>query len=170
MASNIEIKAVVDDREALAQRAAAIATDGPWHIFQRDTFFHCARQRLKLRDFGDATGELICYERGDAQGPALSTYQRSATADPNGLARVLAVANGVRAQVVKTRTLFMAGRTRIHFDVVEGLGDFMELEVVLGHDESPARGTAEAERLMAVLEIPDAARIERAYIDLLEAR
>lgn len=41
---------------------------------------------------------------------------------------------GIKGEVNKTRTLFIHERTRIHIDSVEGLGDFMELEVKLfGH-------------------------------------
>lgn len=38
---------------------------------------------------------------------------------------------GSEGIVAKTRTLFMVGQTRVHIDSVEGLGDFMELEVDL---------------------------------------
>ena len=61
MPRNIEIKARVDDLDALAARVAAIATSGPTAIAQDDTFFPCPAGRLKLRELADGTGQLIFY-------------------------------------------------------------------------------------------------------------
>ena len=36
---------------------------------------------------------------------------------------------GIKGDVKKTRYLYMVGQTRVHVDEVEGLGNFMELEV-----------------------------------------
>ena len=60
------------------------------------------------------------------------------------------------------------GNTRIHLDQVEGLGPFMELEVVLGPGQSDAEGQAIATELMETLGIAETDLIEVAYIDLLE--
>ena len=60
----------------------------------------------------------------------------------------------------------MAGQTRIHLDRVEGLGDFLELEVVLRDGQSDADGIAIAERLMAALDIAPSERLAGAYLDL----
>ena len=65
MPRNVEIKARVDDLDAVEARARTIATRGPEEIFQDDTFFACDRGRLKLRDFGDGRGQLIHYRRAD---------------------------------------------------------------------------------------------------------
>ena len=67
----------------------------------------------------------------------------------------------------KHRTLYIAGRTRIHLDAVENLGDFLELEVVLQDDEIPDAGIREAEDLMRRLGVDPSQLIERAYVDLL---
>ncbi|MES1949233.1 adenylate cyclase, class 2 [Salinisphaera sp. S4-8] len=169
MARNIEIKAAVADLDALKTRVAEIADAGPWRIEQHDIFFNCANGRLKLRCFADASAELIVYRRPDATGPKACDYERSPVSDPQSMRRLLARSNGVRGEVIKTRTLFMAGRTRIHLDHVTGLGDYMELEVVLGAEESIAQGRAEAEQLMRRLAIDDEALVDGAYIDLIEA-
>jgi predicted adenylyl cyclase CyaB len=68
--------------------------------------------------------------------------------------------------VRKHRTLYLAGRTRVHVDRVEGLGDFLELEVVLDDGESVDAGTREAENLMATLGIEASDLVQGAYVDL----
>jgi adenylate cyclase class IV len=114
MPRNIEIKARVDDLDALAARVAAIATSGPTAIAQDDTFLPCQVGR-----------------------------------------------------VIKQRTLYRVGCTRVHLDRVQGLGDFMELEVVLADDEPRRGGIDEAHALMARLGIAPQALVQGAYRDLL---
>ena len=167
MARNVEIKARVADRDALVRRAAAIATEGPVEIVQHDTFFRCDNGRLKLREFSDGRGELIFYRRADARGPKESFYVRSPTSSPDSLRESLTLAYGICGRVRKRRTLYLAGRTRIHVDRVEGLGDFVELEVVLAANESVDDGMREAYHLIAKLGIDVAALVEGAYVDLL---
>ena len=67
----------------------------------------------------------------------------------------------------KHRTLYLVGRTRVHLDRVEDLGDFLELEVVLSEAEPSELGVAEARGLMAALGISPEQLIEGAYLDLL---
>jgi predicted adenylyl cyclase CyaB len=167
MARNIEIKAHVMDLTALTARAAAIADEGPIEIRQDDTFFGCERGRLKLRAFSAEEGELIFYRRTDQEGPKESFYVRTPTRSPDSLREVLTLAYGEVGRVRKRRTLFMVGRTRIHLDEVEGLGDFLELEVVLRENESTDAGVREAEALMARLQVQPSQLIDRAYVDLL---
>lgn len=167
MARNIEIKARIASIEAVASKAAAVATEGPIEILQDDTFFRCDNGRLKLRAFSAASGELIFYRRPDQQGPKESFYLRSPTTEPDTLRELLALAYGQSGRVRKHRTLFLAGRTRIHLDRVEGLGDFLELEVVLGKDEASEVGVREAHEWMAALGVEPSQLIEGAYVDLL---
>ena len=61
----------------------------------------------------------------------------------------------------------MIGKTRVHLDRVEGLGHFLELEVVLSEDETAPSGMLVARKLMAEFGIEPAQLIEGAYIDLL---
>jgi adenylate cyclase class IV len=56
----------------------------------------------------------------------------------------------------------------VHLDEVEGLGTFVELEVVLGEAQTPEEGRIVAEELMGDLGIEAGDRVSGAYIDLLE--
>jgi predicted adenylyl cyclase CyaB len=168
MATNIEIKARVDDFEALRARVEALS-DKPLQIIpQEDTFFNTEKGRLKLRLLTPNRGYLIYYERPDQDGPKRSDYHLAETRDPENLKIALSLALGVRGVVRKTRYLYMAGQTRIHLDDVEGLGHFMELEVVLHEGQSDAEGQATAEDLMRRLGVREDALLEGAYMDLIE--
>jgi adenylate cyclase class IV len=167
MARNVEVKARIGSVESLLPGARALA-DGPEELIEQDdTFFACAHGRLKLRDFGDGSGELIHYERANTEGPKLSDYVRAPTTDPAALREALTRALGVIGRVRKMRWLLMAGKTRIHLDRVEGLGDFIELEVVLRSEQSVTDGEAIAEALMDQLGIARDQRLAGAYLDLL---
>ena len=171
MARNIEIKARIASVDALLPRARAIA-DGPEQVLEQDdTFFVCAHGRLKLREFADGRAELIHYQRADTAGPKLSDYVRVPVPVPDSAAlrEALARSNGVLGRVRKTRWLLLAGQTRIHLDRVEGLGDFLELEVVLHDEQREADGVAIAEALLAQLGVQGAQRLAGAYLDLLAA-
>ncbi len=167
MPRNIEIKARIQDIDVISERVAPLATEGPVEIAQDDSFFRCPSGRLKLRAFADGTGELIFYRRADQQGPKTSFYLRTPTSDPAGLREALSLAYGQTGRVVKQRTLFLIGRTRVHLDRVEGLGNFLELEVVLQDHETTEAGAEEAASLMRELGIPAAELVDKAYVDLL---
>ena len=69
--------------------------------------------------------------------------------------------------MIKHRTLFHIGRTRIHIDQVKGLGSFLELEVMLSDGELIEAGVIEAEKIMKNIGIVASQLIDKAYVDLL---
>jgi predicted adenylyl cyclase CyaB len=164
---NVEIKARASDFERQLSKAAELSDGRPERLLQQDTFFGCREGRLKLRRFSESEGELIFYERPDDTGPSESRYMRSPTGDPASLKELLSRSLGIVGTVVKTRTVFLAGRSRLHFDEVEGLGRFIEIEVVLQPGEGLDAGVAVARRLMDGLGISEDDLVDRAYIDLL---
>lgn len=170
MPVNVEIKARVEDVDALRERVRALAGGEGEVLRQEDTFFHVESGRLKLRVIDGTAGELISYDRSNEPGPTPCTYLISPVADPAALKEVLSAALGVRGVIRKERELFMVGRTRVHLDAVESLGVFMELEVVLASEESVETGEAEAQKLMETLLIRPGDLVDGAYIDLAESR
>jgi len=171
VASNIEIKARITSEQTgrIRSEARARSSREPEVQLQRDTFYRAPSGRLKLRELGDGTGELIAYERPDRAGPKHSSYVVSPCANPGSLHAALARSVGVRGVVEKRREVIHVGRTRVHLDEVVGLGSFLELEVVLGDALTPEQGEAIAAELMEVFGIGAGALVDVAYIDLLEA-
>ena len=166
MPRNIEIKARLADFAATRGLVAAAADRGPELLAQTDTFFTVPSGRLKLREFSDRPAELIFYRRPDTPGPSESQWAKVAVPNADALRELLAGALGVRGQVMKQRTLFFVGRTRVHLDEVRDLGDFLELEVVLADGEELGAGTQEAHRLLRLFGIPDGAPGTRYLLDL----
>lgn len=170
MPRNIEIKARIAGVDELLPRARALAGADAVTIEQDDTFFAVPHGRLKLRRFADGSAELIHYARADQPGAKASDYVRVPVPDARALHEALARGCGLLGRVRKRRLLLLVGQTRVHLDQVEGLGDFMELEVVLRDGQSDADGEAVAEALMRELGLAGAERIAGAYLDLLSAR
>lgn len=170
MPRNVEIKARVGSLPVLLH---LIGSCNPVHsdlLQQRDVFFNTRdpAERLKLRVENDgASAKLIWYARPNRDGPKLSDYRMCRVEQPEAFIDVMRRSVGVRGEVRKTRVLYIVGQTRVHVDTVAGLGDFMELEVMLRDEQTEADGEAIARDLMRRLCISEADLVEEAYIDLL---
>ncbi len=167
MAHNVEIKAQLRDPDDLRARVEQLADQGPTVLEQEDVFFRSSAGRLKLRKFPDRA-ELIYYERPDSLEPVESEYMKVPVADAGAIEAVLSVAVGVRGTVRKRRELYLVGSTRVHVDEVEGLGSFLELEVVLEGPQTIIDGNEIARDLMEKLGVQQDDLVANAYIDLLE--
>lgn len=167
---NIEIKAQIDGPEAFLRRVEIArqltGTDGEI-IKQHDVFFNAERGRLKLRYLETKKSELIQYFRPDVGGPKLSTYHKLDLDEPKLLETILAESIGIKGEVKKHRHLFLHGQTRVHLDDVEGLGHFLEFEVVLKPEQSVDEGTTIANEMMKKFEIEEKDLIQGAYMDKL---
>ncbi|XP_003393574.2 uncharacterized protein LOC100642950 [Bombus terrestris] len=168
---NIEIKAKIDDPDHKIFRVLQLTKhSGIMKVMkQHDTFFKVREGRLKLRKFQDESGELIYYKRSTKFGPKLSDYEKVTLNKSacNCIANILSASNGCLGIVKKTRKLYMIGQTRVHIDDVEGLGTFLELEVVLTDEQDIETGEKIAQDLMSKLDIKHEDLIANAYVDLL---
>ena len=170
MATNVEVKAVLRDRVGTEAWATARCRSGPDVLEQEDVFFPCEGARLKLRILGPKRGELIRYQRTNVAEVRTSRYQLARTNDPEALREILGTTLGTAGIVRKTRLLFIVGQTRVHIDRVEGLGDFLELEVVMRPEQSEQEGKQIAEGLLSELGIGKSELLAQAYIDMLKAK
>ena len=164
---NIEIKARITDYDNVKILVEELCSSPLLTELQEDTFFNTHKGRLKLRENADKSA-LIYYDRKDSFEPSQSNIAISFTEYPDTLKTVLTKSNGIRGIVKKKRILYKIGQTRIHLDDVEGLGKFLELEVVLMSDQSTKDGETIAYNLIDKIGIEKTDLVDVAYIDLIE--
>ena len=126
---NFEFKAGVENINELE---ALLQQHDPFFVgedHQVDTYFHVPNGRLKLRE-GLIENALIHYQRQDrpaARQSDVTLYK----ADPtSGLKEALVKALGVKVVVDKKRKIYFIDNVKFHFDRVEGLGNFIEVEAI----------------------------------------
>ena len=166
---NVEIKLQVDELESYAQRFRNVR-GVVWRasLHEVDTYFNSSRGRLKLREITGTKNrsELLYYEREDADVPRLATYNITPVSDPAEMKLMLSAALGVRNVVTKHREVYRWRNVRIHLDDVEGLGRFIELEVMLCDEEPVENGEKLMRATLARLGLEGTHAIECSYVDL----
>lgn len=96
---------------------------------QTDTYFNVAEGRLKLRE-GNIENALICYSRENATGAKQSNIILYKHAPDTALKDILTKVHGVKVTVIKNRRIYFVENVKFHFDRVEGLGEFIEVEAI----------------------------------------
>jgi predicted adenylyl cyclase CyaB len=167
MPANVEFKARLRNAAAAHAIAARLSGAGGEPIPQTDIFFEASSGRLKLRILGPARAEWISYQRTDSAAPRRSDYRIAPAANPAELIQVLAPALTVTGVVKKERRLYRYGQARIHIDRVDGLGDFLEIEVVLRPEQPEAEGHAMANDLLRRFGVAPDDLLGCAYVDLM---
>jgi homotetrameric cytidine deaminase len=164
---NVELKAHDPDPARTLERALAAGARDEGLLRQRDTYFHVAAGRLKLREEDPGGATLIAYQRPDEAAERVSSYRLVQVPDAAALRSALAAAIGIDVVVVKRRHLLMWETVRIHLDEVRGLGSFLELEAVAEPAGDLAREHGQVARLRELLEIRDESLREGSYADAL---
>lgn len=177
--TNIEFKARVQSFEkihaVLTQHRLALEAT----LRQNDTYFHTPNGRLKLREINDETAQLIFYQRPDHAEVKRSDYLIAPVTSPASLRVALGAAYGIRTAVKKTRELYLLPRQfgeyadqagpdliRLHLDAVDGLGNFLEIEVIVHEGESPELAEQEARFWLQAFSIAPADLLSGSYADL----
>lgn len=126
---NIEFKAaskdiVTAEKILLQQQPVFIGED-----HQVDTYFNVDNGRLKLRE-GNIENALIHYERENKAGSKSSQVLLYQHQPDEHLKAVLVKALGIKAIVDKRRKIYFIENVKFHFDTVDKLGTFIEVEAI----------------------------------------
>ncbi len=126
---NIEFKASTKNLAALE---TLLQLHNPLFIgedHQVDTYFNVQTGRLKLRE-GNIENALIHYEREDFAGAKSSHVLLYRHQPDKALKEILIKTLGIKALVDKRRKIYFIENVKFHFDTVEGLGTFVEVEAI----------------------------------------
>ncbi len=131
---NFEFKAKVQELEKYENK---LQTLNPTYIgldHQIDTYFNAQHGRLKLRE-GNIENSLINYEREDLAGSKESKVILYKHEPNTALKDILTKQLGVKVVVDKKRKIYFIDNVKFHFDIVQDLGTFIEVEAIDDKEE-----------------------------------
>ena len=125
---NVEIKARCEFPEKVEKILLENGADYKGLDHQTDTYFNVKNGRLKMR-IGNIEQSLIFYDRPNIKGPKKSTFNLYRSDDLEALKPLLISSLGIMVEVKKHRKIFFIDHVKFHIDEVDGLGNFVEIEV-----------------------------------------
>ena len=126
---NVEFKASTNKLDALEN---LIQQYNPVFIgedHQIDTYFNTETGRLKLRE-GNIENALIYYEREDTAGSKSSHVLLYQHQPDKALKEILIKTLSIKAIIDKRRKIYFIDNVKFHFDTVQSLGTFVEVEAI----------------------------------------
>lgn len=131
--TNFEWKARRTDIDSLEKKLLTLSPQFIGEDHQIDTYFAVAKERLKLRE-GNIENSLIYYDRKNVADPKQSNVLLYQFQPNPSLKEILQKIHGIKVIVDKKRKIYFIGNVKFHFDVVETLGTFVEVEAISSGD------------------------------------
>ena len=167
---NYEFKARVDDLPEYEKRLLTVDPEFRGTDHQTDTYFNVKHGRLKLRE-GNIENALINYDRDDIAGSRKSDIILYRHSPDDALKDILVRHFGIRVIVSKIRRIYFKGNVKFHFDTVEGLGSFIEVEAIDERDEFTAEKLkAQCDHYLRFFGVRKEQLVGRSYSDMIEAK
>lgn len=126
---NIEFKARLANADEAESRLLKLNPTFIGEDHQIDTYFQVPKGRLKLRE-GNIENALIFYERENLAAQKQSNVILYKHNPDENLKSILERLRGVKVIVDKIRKIYFIENVKIHFDRIETLGTFIEVEAI----------------------------------------
>ncbi len=126
---NIEFKARALNIANLEEKLRSLDARFIGEDHQKDTYYNVPKGRLKLRE-GNIENALIWYQREDIAGVKQSDILLYKHTPDDALKKILLKLHGIKIVVDKIRKIYFVENVKFHFDRVEGLGTFIEVEAI----------------------------------------
>lgn len=164
---NFEFKAKVENLEKYEYKLLTLHPYYHGLDHQIDTYFNVQKGRLKLRE-GNIENSLINYDREnvpESKPSQVILYQH----EPNiALKNILTIHLGVKTVVEKKRKIYFIDNVKFHFDTVENLGTFIEVEAIDYRGEFTTEELKEqCDKYFAFFELTQQNLIDKSYGDLI---
>jgi predicted adenylyl cyclase CyaB len=165
---NYEFKARVDDLQEYEKKLLTVDPEFRGTDHQTDTYFNVKSGRLKLRE-GNIENALINYDREDISGSKKSDVILYRHTPDIALKDILGRQFGIKVIVSKIRRIYFKGNVKFHFDTVEGLGSFIEVEAIDERDEfTTEQLKAQCDHYLRFFGVTDDQLADRSYSDMLQ--
>lgn len=162
-----EFKAKVNDIEKYEKQLLTLNPTFRGLDHQIDTYFNTPKGRLKLRE-GNIENALINYDRENIAGAKESRVILYKHQPDTALKDILIHQLGIKVVVEKKRKIYFVENVKIHFDRVEKLGTFMEVEAIeSGEYFSIDELKQQCHKYLHFFELPEGALIDKSYSDLI---
>jgi adenylate cyclase class 2 len=163
---NLELKARYPNHAFAKKMCLQLSAGNAGLLVQTDTYFNTPNGRLKLREAGGKSAELIHYVRPNVKHDRGSTYEILPLADGKAALAFLTKSFGILTVVKKKRHLYLVENIRIHLDTVSGLGKFLEFEIVIHNAVEARHSHKQMNALKKLFKISDQDIIAVSYSDL----
>ena len=164
---NVEFKAKV---ESLDKYETILLTLNPIYQgmdHQIDTYFKVKKGRLKLRE-GNIENSLINYDRentSDSKRSDVVLYQHK---KDEALKQILSHQLGIMAVVNKKRKIYFIENVKFHFDLVENLGTYLEVEAIDGEKKMSIEALKnQCDYYFDLFKLNKDQLVDRSYSDLI---
>jgi len=164
---NFEFKAKVNAIEPFEEKLLSLNPVFHGIDHQIDTYFNASIGRLKLRE-GNIENSLINYDRENISGSKKSEiilYQHN----PNpALKSILTKQLGIKVIVDKQRKIYFIENVKFHFDHVEQLGTFIEVEAIDAEEKFNIEELKnQCDQYFDFFELTQESVIDKSYSDLI---
>lgn len=167
MPKNYEFKARSNRNEAIEQILIDNNAVFKGIDYQEDTYFNVNFGRLKLRE-GNIENHLIQYDRPNDASAKVSKVLLYKTLSDSTLKEILTNSLGIKVIVKKARKIFFIENVKFHLDIVDGLGEFVEIEAIDSNDtQSVAELKAQCDYYQSLIGVSSEDMIAVSYSDML---
>ena len=165
---NFEFKAKVADLETYENKLLQLNPLFKGEDHQIDTYFNVSKGRLKLRE-GNIENALINYNRENTADSKLSEVILYKHQPAKALKDILILQFGIKIVVDKRRKIYLMDNVKFHFDVVEGLGTFIEVEAIDDANKYPTEELKQqCDHYYQYFGLTQSQLIDKSYSDLME--